>query len=143
TTIFGSSNPRPEVNVTMDLYRGILGRIPDSAGFNYWLGRVRAAQCQGPGAVTAEVNGLSQQFLNSQEYANTWSGRSSSQRVPMLMGDLYNALMRRGPDLAGYQFYVGQINAGGKSIDQVRADFVQSPEFQARVSAIVSAQCLP
>lgn len=146
TGLFGSQTVRPEVNVTIDLYRGILGRLPDSAGFNFWLGRIRAAQCLSSGAaaaVTTEVNNLSREFFNSPEYGIIWNNRPAAERIPRYLGDVYNAIMRRGPDLAGYQFYVNQINTGGKTLDQVRLDFVFSPEFQARVTAVVNAGCLP
>lgn len=144
TGLFGTQSPRPEVNVTIDLYRGILGRLPDSAGFNFWLGRVRAAQCLSSGAaaaVTTEVNNLSREFFNSPEYGAIWNSRPAAEQVPRYMGDIYNSIMRRGPDLAGYQFYVSQINTGAKTLDQVRLEFVNSPEFQGRVTAIVNAGC--
>ncbi|HET9651427.1 MAG TPA: DUF4214 domain-containing protein, partial [Usitatibacter sp.] len=50
-TTVGSSSARAEVNMVMDFYRGVLGRLPDSGGFTYWLGLFRTAQCQGPSAV--------------------------------------------------------------------------------------------
>ena len=45
--IFGMSTVRPENNLVNDFYRGILSRLPDTVGFNYWLGQMRAAQCAG------------------------------------------------------------------------------------------------
>ena len=35
--------------------RGLLARLPDDGGFNFWVGRFRAAQCQGASAVTAQA----------------------------------------------------------------------------------------
>lgn len=34
----GTTTVRPEINMTMDLFRGTFGRLPDSDGFNFWLG---------------------------------------------------------------------------------------------------------
>jgi hypothetical protein len=136
TALFGSTSVRPEITLAIDLFRGVFGRLPDSAGFNYWLGRIRTAQCQGAAAVTAEVNNIAGQFFNSAEYL----GRSRSDRE--FVGDVYNSYLRRGPggDSAGFGFWVGQLSS--QTRDQVRAAFVPSAEFQSRVSAVVAAGCL-
>ena len=49
--VFGPSTSRPEANLLNDLYRGILGRLPDTEGFNYWLGQMQASECVGLEAV--------------------------------------------------------------------------------------------
>ncbi len=137
TALFGTTSVRPEVNMTMDLYRGTYGRLPDSAGFNGWLGVIRQAQCQGATQVSTTLNTVLGAFFNSAEYA----ARARNDRD--FMGDVYNAYMRRGPggDTGGFNFWVGQVPTAGR--DGVRAQFVPSAEFQARVAAIVNAGCLP
>jgi hypothetical protein len=67
----------------------------------------------------------------------------AEERTPRHAGDLYNAFLRRGADLAGYRFYVGQLNTGAQARDPIRLGFVQSPEFQARLNAVIAAGCLP
>ncbi len=136
TTLFGAAGVRSEVTMAIDLFRGTFGRLPDSDGFRYWLGRIRAAQCQGAAAVTTEVNSIAGQFFNSGEYV----ARARANRE--FVGDVYNSYLRRGPggDSAGFNFWVGQVTALGR--DGVRAQFVPSAEFQARVSAVVAAGCL-
>jgi hypothetical protein len=135
TVLFGASNVRPEVNMTMDLYRGTYGRLPDSAGFSGWLGVIRQAQCQAATQVSTTLNTVLGAFFNSPEYGN----RARSDRD--FMGDVYNAYMRRGPggDTGGFNFWVGQVPSMGR--DGVRSQFVPSTEFQARVTAIVNAGC--
>ena len=51
TSLFGNTSSRAEVSVVVDFYRGILNRLPDSAGFNNWLTQFRNAQCAGAGQV--------------------------------------------------------------------------------------------
>ena len=133
-SIYGSTTTRPEVDMVVDFYRGLLGRLPDSTGFNHWLGRFRAAQCQGAAAVYAEVETISSAFVGSAEY----SGRQRSN--PGYVGDLYNAFLRRGGDLAGVRFWIDQLNAG-RAREELRRDFIGSPEFSARVRAIVDQGC--
>ncbi len=141
TGLFGTANPRPEVNLTIDLYRGILGVLPDSGGFNFWLGQVRTAQCQGSAAVVTAVGDLATLFVGSAEYQQRENARPAGERTKRHVGDLYNAFLRRGGDLDGYNFWVSQIASGSQTRDQVRAAFLQSPEFQARVNAVIAAGC--
>src|SRR6185436_6652450 len=34
--IFGTTTVRKEIDAAGDFYRGLLGRLPDNAGFSYW-----------------------------------------------------------------------------------------------------------
>jgi hypothetical protein len=142
SALFGTASVRAEVNVTIDLYRGILGVLPDSAGFNYWLGRIRQAQCTNGNAVIAEVNTIAAAFISSPEYSQRETARPAGQRNGMHVGDLYNAFLRRGADLSGYNYWTGQLN-GGQTRDFVRTQFLQSPEFQNRVAQVISTPCIP
>jgi hypothetical protein len=122
--------------MVMDFYRGVLGRLPDSGGFTNWVQQLRTAQCQNIGAINAQVTNISIQFLNSPEYA----GRARNNTY--FMTDLYDAFMRRGPDLGGLQWWVGQLNAG-TSRETARQSFASSPEFAARVNAVAAQGCSP
>ena len=121
----------------MDFYRGLLSRLPDSGGFIYWVGQFRAAQCQGASAVYTQVEAISSAYSDSPEYIAR--GRSNAQHV----GDLYNAFLRRGGDLEGVLFWINQLNAGAMTRFQFRQAFMSSPEFSARVSAIIAQGCQP
>lgn len=134
--IFGNTAVRAEIDMLGDFYRGLLARPPDDSGFGFWRGRFRTAQCQGSAAVTGEVEAISSAFALSGEYAGR--GRSPAQYV----GDLYNAFLRRGGDLAGVRFWIGQITGGARSREQVRVEFRNSPEFVARVNAVIAQGCL-
>jgi hypothetical protein len=46
--IFGSTAARPEVDMVMDLFRGILNRFPDTAAFNAFVGRFAPRSGQAP-----------------------------------------------------------------------------------------------
>jgi len=139
SAIFGNSVVRAELNAVTDFYRGLLSRLPDDGGFGFWLTKFRAAQCAGTGAgdaVNTQVESISSLFATSQEYTNR--ARNDSQYV----GDLYNAFLRRGGDLGGVQYWISQIATSARSRENVRQAFVASPEFQARVVAIINQGCL-
>jgi subtilisin family serine protease len=135
--IFGNTGVRAEINTVTDFYRGFFARLPDTAGFNYWLGRFRAAQCSGATAVYSEVESISGQFATSGEYAGR--GRTNAQYV----SDLYNAFLRRGGDLAGVQAWIHQLDFATMTRDAMRRQFIASPEFTSRVNAIIAQGCLP
>jgi hypothetical protein len=136
-SIFGDTSVRRELDAVMDFYRGLLSRLPDDGGFNFWVNRFRTAQCAGAAAVTAEAEAISGEFARGAEYASR--NRTDEQYV----GDLYNAILRRGGDGPGVQYWINSIGSGVLTREQVRQQFVQSPEFQARVQQIIAAGCLP
>jgi hypothetical protein len=133
---FGNAQVRPEIDMTMDMYRGILQRLPDNSGFTFFLGQFREAQCSGADAVRSEADSVSQQFFDSPEYGNLQ--RTNAQ----YMSDIYNAIMRRGPDLDGIKFWIAQLDSGAQTREQVREQFVASPEFGNRVANVVNAGCM-
>lgn len=134
--LYASAGARGEVDVVVDFYRGFLNRLPDSDGFTYWLKRFRVAQCQGAAAVNAEVEAISGQFASSSEYAGR--NRTHSDYV----ADLYYGFLRRGGDLAGFNYWVNQLDSGAQTKTQARRSFLQSPEFQGRVQQIIAQGCL-
>jgi len=137
TSIFGDTSVRRELDAVMDFYRGLLSRLPDDGGFGFWVNRFRAAQCAGEAAVTAEAEAITGEFARGAEYAAR--NRDDIEYV----GDLYNAVLRRGGDPQGVRFWINLIASGAQTREQVRQQFVQSPEFQARVQQIIAAGCLP
>jgi uncharacterized protein DUF4214 len=133
--IFGNTAARAEVDTVVDFYRGLLQRLPDDGGFNFWVEQFQAAQCQNDAAaVRAAVEAISSLFATGAEYAGR--NRTTTQYV----GDLYNAFLRRGGDLTGVQFWIGQAAAGREPL---RVQFRDSAEFSARVEAIIAQGCSP
>src|SRR6185295_13833820 len=119
-SIFGNTAARAEVDAVGDFYRGLLARLPDGSGFAFWVGRFRAAQCNGAPAVYAEVESISSSFINLPEYANR--NRTNAQFV----GDLYNAILRRGGDRGGVQFWINELDSGRRTRDNVRQQFINT-----------------
>ncbi len=136
--IFGAPVVRAEINMVMDFFRGILNRTPDTTAFNFWVGQLRTAQCQGAGAVYAKANEMSYSFLFTlPEYPAR--NRTNTQFV----SDMYNAFLRRGGAASEVNFWINQLNTGGMDRNTVRANFINSPEFGGRVNGVISAGCLP
>ena len=134
TSRLGTVNARPEGTTVIDFYRGYLVRLPDDGGLAHWMWQLRAAQCLGGSALSGTADAISGQFQGGAEYAAR--GRSNADFV----SDLYASFLRRGGDLAGVSHWVGQLNAG-VTRESLRATFLASPEFQARLAAINAADC--
>lgn len=137
TALFGATTARPEVTLVGDFYRGLLGRLPEDTGLAYWVSRLRAAQCSGAAAVRAEADSISSLFLASAEY--TQRARTNAQTVT----DLYDSFLRRAPDVPGAAYWVQQLGSGALDRAALRTAFLSSPEFTARVDAVVAAGCNP
>ncbi len=135
TGLFGNTTSRAEVYAVVDFYRGILNRLPDTPGFNSWLTQFRAAQCAGAGSVYSAVDQISSSFIYSAEYLGR--NRSNTDYV----GDLYYAFLRRGGDLAGVNYWINQLTSGAETREQLRKDFINTPEFNGRVNAIIAQGC--
>ncbi len=132
----GAEPSRKEKLAVTDFYRGLLNRLPDSAGLDSWADQFRAAQCTNTGAVYEKANEISWLFLNSEEYLNRH--RTNAEYV----SDLYNAFMRRGGDLGGVNYWIEQLDSQAMTRDQVRQAFRDAPEFATRVQAIAEQGCL-
>ena len=136
-SLFGDTATRSEIATVGDFYRGFLNRLPDEAGFAFWLGRFRVAQCTNAAAVRVEVESISSQFLASTEYTN----RQRSDRD--FVADLYYVFLRRGGDVTGFNYWVDLLNNGVLTRDQLRQEFVKATEFQSRVTQIINQGCAP
>jgi hypothetical protein len=134
--IFGPGTTRPEDNLVNDLYRGFLNRFPDSAGFDGWVALMRNAQCIGDQAVKDLTYQIALGFVQSQEYA--LRNRSNQEYVE----DLYNGILRRGADPAGFTNWVTHLNSGTYTREQMLPLFTNSAEFQFRVQDIINAGCI-
>ena len=134
-SLFGVTSSRPEMAIVVDFYRGFLARLPDTDGFNFWVARFRVAQCTSAAAVAAEADAISRAFLESPEYL------ARARTNVAFVSDLYDGAMRRGADLAGVQYWAGQLTSGARTRDQLRLIFLSSEEFQGRVSAAVARGC--
>ena len=136
TNIFGPDTSRPENNLLNDFYRGFLNRFPENDGYNSWLALMREAQCTGPDTLRALCHAIALSFVESNE--NIQRNRNNAEYTE----DLYNAILRRGAECAGFQFWVNELN-NGASRAAVLQSFTDSQEFQGRVDAVIDAGCFP
>ncbi|UCF93174.1 MAG: DUF4214 domain-containing protein [Desulfobacterales bacterium] len=130
--ILGSDPGRPECNLVNDLYRGLQGRLPDTAGFAGWVDLMRTAMSTSEQAVRELARQIAQGFLQSAGY--TLRGRTDVE----FLEDLYNGILRRGAEKSEFDGWLELIQRGmGRA--EVLQDFTDSVEFQLRVQSIIEA----
>lgn len=84
--------------VVDDLYWSILDRGPDAGGRAFWISELRQ------GRPTANVVAS---FFSSDEYFESVGGTN-----PLFIDALYDAVLDRGPDAGGREFWVDRLDAG-------------------------------
>lgn len=134
----GIPSARPEYNMVIDFYRGLLSRTPDNSGYNYWLDSFQTTQCNADAdSISSLAYQVASLFTTLPEY--TGKNRTSTGFVE----DIYDGIMRRDGDAAGINYWANEIASGNRSRDQVLQFFTASTEFQERVEDIIHAGCLP
>jgi hypothetical protein len=97
------------------VYRNVLGRVPDQVGFDAWLGRLAAGLTRG---------GMMIGFTESQEFQN-------KTRANVFVIMMYEGLLRRAAEQAGYESWVNYVNSGSDALDLTRG-FMNSLEYRYR-----------
>ena len=98
------------------LYTKMLGRKYEETGIEYWCKEYLT------GKVTIE-NIATNGFLHSQEFTNL---NLSNEEFVIRM---YQTFLNREPDMAGYKDWVGKLNSGEKTRDDLVYGFSLSQEF--------------
>ncbi len=81
------------------LYWAFFNRDPDTGGAQYWIG------------ISDQGNSLdiiAEQFVVSQEFQNTYGSTSNEDFLRIV----YSNVLGRAADLSGYNYWLGQMNAG-------------------------------
>ncbi|MES2902071.1 MAG: DUF4214 domain-containing protein [Pseudomonadota bacterium] len=107
------------------LYQAAFDRQPDRAGLGYWVFNMDRG---------ASVDAVAAAFMQSQEFLDLYGAAPSAAQF---VSRLYQHVLHRAPEAAGYEFWVGVI-AAGHSRAAVLAAFAESAENQAQVIGAIS-----
>jgi M6 family metalloprotease-like protein len=102
------------------LYTAYFQRVPDYAGLMYWFDRMYPNS----GAATS-LSQVSDAFAQSGEFVNTYGPLDNAGFITRV----YQNVLGRTPDAAGYTYWLGQLNAGTPR-GQVMTAFSESAENQ-------------
>jgi hypothetical protein len=115
-------NNRSVEGMVFRVYRSVLNRNPDTAGYKYWVSVANANRSKDP--VASVVKGL----IGSQEARNKGVLTENTQ---VFVTELYQKSLNRKPDAAGYKYWVNEINrmdGKRKTHEAVIGSFAQSTE---------------
>ncbi len=99
------------------LYRAFFDREPDIGGAKFWLAEARAGRT---------VDNMGRFFASSDEFVATYGPLDDE----AFMTVVYRNVMDRAPDQAGFEFWIGQLNADPPmERHRVMLLFAFSPEF--------------
>ncbi len=107
------------------IYQAAFNRTPDNGGLKYWVGRMDAGTTQD--RVAAE-------FVGSPEFKAMYGANPSNADF---ITKLYNNVLHRAPEQGGYDWWLGELNAGRYNKTTALASFAESPENQAGVIGVI------
>jgi hypothetical protein len=117
--LFGLSE---NVEAVYRIYAAAYGRTPDEAGLRFWTGQLD--QRGGGAPDTADKEFLASFFLTANEFTDLYGADPSDYDY---IDAMYENVLGRLPDQGGYDFWVGQMQAGlGR--DDILIYFAESDE---------------
>ncbi|NNG25444.1 DUF4214 domain-containing protein [Telluria aromaticivorans] len=106
------------------LYQAAFNRTPDLDGLGYWIGRMEL------GAGLGEVAAA---FIGSQEFIGMYGTAPANGDF---LNKVYQNILHRAPDQAGFDYWLGVMNAGLSATD-VLAQFSESGENIAALAGVL------
>lgn len=103
------------------IYQAAFDRKPDLAGLGYWIDKLDK------GATLIDVAGG---FFNSAEFKSLYGATPTNSE---LVTRLYQNVLHRPPEQAGYDYWMNELNSGHRSQATALAQFSESPENQAQL----------
>ncbi|MBU1346183.1 MAG: DUF4214 domain-containing protein [Alphaproteobacteria bacterium] len=130
---FGALNNQQFVE---QLYVFALGRTGDPAGISGWVNFLNNGMTRGQVVVGFSESPENQLHTAATLAAGLWIPHPEAQ----IIARLYDATFDRLPDTAGLAGWVGILDAGTASLQQIAAAFAGSAEFQQRYGALSNQQ---
>jgi hypothetical protein len=107
------------------LYRAAFDRTPDQTGLGFWIGQLDK---------DAKLNDIAAGFIGSQEFQQLYGAAPSNAEF---LSRVYQNVLHRTPDQAGYDFWLDTLDHGGTPRAQVLAQVSESQENVAQVAELV------
>lgn len=107
------------------LYQAAFGRSPDNTGLKYWISQM------GQGQTHEQV---AHNFIVSNEFKTLYGNNPSNSQ---LVTALYHNVLGREPDQGGYSYWLGLLNAGQITSEQLLINFSESNENVALVGTAI------
>jgi len=107
------------------LYQAAFNRKPDLGGLSYWVDQVDAGTA---------LKAVASAFIGSNEFRSLYGSNPGAGQLITL---LYNNVLHRAPDQGGYDYWLGQFNAGGVNSESLLVNFSESSENKAALIGVI------
>lgn len=120
--------PRTNAEFIQLVYRNVLGRQPDAAGYTHWLGELESGRITRGGVMTV--------FSQSAEYV-------ASSMPSVVVSLLYTAMLQRTPDTAGFSYWVSRLASNAADETALINAFYLSIEYRDRFLNLYTMAATP
>lgn len=110
-------------NFVYSLYEGLLDRVPDDDGFEYWINGVNNQMSQA---------NLITSFIHSSEFQSSWGVLSDDQFIQTA----YAFVLDRAPDTEGEAYWLNALQSGQDTRHAVLHSFLNSPEMLGLIDSL-------
>ena len=119
------------------LYGNALGRAPDAAGLNTWIGGLDSGALTRPDVVLGLSDSAEFKARTAPALADgLWAPDPDAVAVERV----YLAALDRPPDAGGLSFWTNALDSGAATVRQLEAALVGSAEFGAKYGATTNAE---
>jgi hypothetical protein len=105
------------------IYSAMLGRLPDEIGFDYWSGMLNDGM---------QLSDMITYFGTSEEFSNTYGDRLIEDSNEEWIEFVYGEILERGSDEAGKAYYLGLLNDGEATREEIVVFFAESEEYKQK-----------
>jgi len=124
------SSVADELNVVARLYKGILGRDPDKAGFEYWVKEINGGY---------SLDQLAEGFVDSSEFRTKAGTEGAAVTFDQTLESLYNVVLDRPSESQGYDYWKNKHDNENYTLGRVATGFTESVEFDGKSDQDVHA----
>ncbi len=116
-------------------YSGAMGRTPDEAGYNWWLGEIQAGR--------QDLNSMAGGFIHSDEFQKL-ADLNDDHVVDNaeFINHMYEGVFGRVPDQAGFDYWVGELDGGYQTQADAFVGMTQSAEYVQKTYMTVADMLL-
>jgi Ca2+-binding RTX toxin-like protein len=107
------------------VYQAAFNRTPDAGGLGYWIKQMDDG---------TSLNSVAAGFIASAEFKSVYGANPTNAQI---VAKLYDNVLHRPGETAGVNFWVGELNAGSRSVAEVLAGFSESAENQAGLIGVI------
>jgi hypothetical protein len=107
------------------IYQAAFNRAPDAEGLGYWISVMDSG---------ATLNSIAQGFVDSPEFRTLYGTDPTNAQI---VSKIYDNVLHRTPDQAGYDYWLGVLNRSEASVAAVLATISESPENQAALVGVI------